>query len=294
MPQTQCVVEGSFHIQKIRERAVTLQNKLAQRGREAALKDVQLQQIQQENEQLKQQLAAQQTQTAPRFDPNQNPNQNPNPNPTDQNTYTDQGTMGTDEEARAMQQMQQENAQLRQQLGNMQATQGNFIDQLSDDPEMRLQQFQYNQSLLRDALLEFHGVETERQDRERHQQNVNRYTSIGIDNETAAQLVQLDNDAIENPDALVESKQLFSHALSKAEQLAQAREQQLRDRQTVAQPNGQGAPPPQSTTETSAIQKEVERIKALPDNEARMDALEEIEQKHDQEYVQRFFEYFQW
>ena len=159
---------------------------------------------------------------------------------------------------------------------------------------MRAQQLQYNQSLLRDALLEFHGVETERQDRERHQQSVNRYTTLGIDDETAAQLVQLDNDGIENPQALVESKQLFSHAMSKAEQLAQAREQQLRDRQTVAQPNGQGAPPPQSTTETSAIQKEVKRIKALPDNEARMDALEEIEQKHDQEYVQRFFEYFQW
>lgn len=280
-------------IQKIRERAQNLQNKLAQRGREAAQTQQQLEQIQRENEQLKQQLAAQQTQqTVPRYDQNQT--QDPNAVDPRQGVDPRIGVNGDGSDDEAVQQIQQENMRLRQQLGNMQAEQGNFIEQLSDDPDLRAQQIQYNQSLLRDALLEFHGVETERQQRERHQQSVNRYTQLGIDDETAAQLVQLDNDASENPQALVESKQLFSHALSKAEQQAEARKQQLRDRTAVAQPNGQGAPPPQATTDASAIMKEVERIKALPTNDERMDALEELESKHDTEYIQRFLEHFQY
>lgn len=317
--------------QRANERANRLANRLAQQGRERASTEAELEQIRQENAQLKHQnqeyeMRLQNPQSIQQptnnFN-NQNGQQDMNSfsptNPPQQNDFNTQpeadGEVNQDGSGNQVQpqpqpanngnpdpevvRLRQENAKLRSQVSDFEASEGGFYETISDDPDEAAHQILHNQKLIRASLIEQGDNEKHRVENEQHRTAISIYTEQGIDEETAQQLVALDVSAIEAETPadrfknLSDSKKLYNDAMSKAaereETIAEqqrvqdeARRQQLADRQAVASPNGQGASPP---SEDSPLESTLKNMADMTYNE-KLDYIEELESKHTPDFIE--------
>ena len=167
-----------------------LANRLAHQGRERIATEKELEeerskstQLEAENKRLREQSQNRTTDTS---------QQNTGSDANDDESDADTGT-GSDEMTR----LERENQELREQLTNTEAEEGGFYETLSTNPEVRAQQVEHNMKVMRDALIATGDAEQNRQEREVHGTAVKAYTDLGIDVDTAEQIVALDIDAME-------------------------------------------------------------------------------------------------